>query len=534
MKKKSRWSAVSCVFGCIGLWLAWTGAGGLRILALPAGIFAALGGIGALWSLRDAGRSAHGRGIAISAICMGTMSAGIGAATLLGILFQQFSPGFGQRWDPSQHAAEVEGNNRMSDRPAGTFTSNLPLVVLDTAGRGVTKNRPTLVRARFYDSQTGRVSLDSTPVYDGYATINLRGYSTLQLPKHSYTLHTVDSNSNQINVPLLGLPAEEDWVLYAPYEDKSLIRDVLAYELANRMGRYAPRTRFVELFIRDSNRQLSMRDYVGVYVLVEKIKRSKERVNIAKLGPEDNSEPAITGGYIVKRDHSERPDTRFRTRNGGPYTYVYPKGSRITEPQKRWLRQYFNSFETALHGPNFADPETGYAAFLDVDSFIDAFWLIEMSKNVDGFRYSSFITKDRGGKLKTEPPWDWNRSFGNANYYGGGTPRGWYWTNLRPNEISWYKRLREDPEFAQRCAARWVELRRSVFDPVRINRRVDELAAQLQEAQQRNFRRWSILGRQVTCNHYVGDSYEEEVKWLKKWIERRIGWIDSQVRASSN
>jgi hypothetical protein len=123
---------------------------------------------------------------------------------------------------------------------------------------------------------------------------------------------------------------------------------------------------------------------------------------------------------------------------------------------------------------------------------------------VDGFRYSAFLTKDRGGKLKPGPSWDWNRSFGNANYYGGGQVQGWYWSNLRPNEISWYLRLREDPDFMQRCNARWINLRKTVFDPKKINARIDELAAQLEEAQQRNFERWPILGQHITCNFYVG------------------------------
>src|SRR5690242_8555723 len=114
------------------------------------------------------------------------------------------------------------------------------------------------------------------------------------------------------------------------------MRDVLAYELFNRMGRYAPRTRYVELFIRTSDRPLSMRDYAGLYVLIEKIKRGKDRVNIAKLEPGDRSEPEISGGYILKRDHSEGGDSRFRTRHGGPYTYVYPKSESITAEQKRW------------------------------------------------------------------------------------------------------------------------------------------------------------------------------------------------------
>jgi hypothetical protein len=310
-----------------------------------------------------------------------------------------------------------------------------------------------------------------------------------------------------------------------------MIRDVLAYYLSNKMGRYAPRTRYVELFVGGSpGAPLSMRHYAGVYVLMEKIKRSPDRVNIAKLKPEDNSEPEISGGYIVKRDHMDRNGNRFHTSHGGgPYFYVYPKAEDISPAQRAWLSRYFNSFEAVLHGPDFADPKRGYPAYLDVDAFIDAHWLVEVGRNIDGLRYSAFLTKDRGGKLVTGPAWDWNRSFGNANYYDGWQTQGWYWSRLRPTEISWHTRLRDDPEYVERCAARWRQLRKDVFDPQKINARIDQFAAELADAQRRNFERWPILGQQVTCNYYVGDSYEDEVRWLKNWITRRIEWIDRQV-----
>ena len=340
----------------------------------------------------------------------------------------------------------------------------------------------------------------------------------------------MDSSTNQTKVSLLGLPAEEDWVLYAPFEDKSLIRDVLAYELARRMGHYAPRTRYVELFLkRSSGGELSMRDYHGIYVLVEKIKRGKDRVNIEKLGAEENASEKISGGYILKRDHHDDDGSRFNSSRGGPWYYVYPRPQNITTEQKRWIRSYMNRFEAALYGDDFKDPIEGYAAYLDVDTFIDFHWLIEVSKNVDGFRYSSFLTKERDGKLKPGPPWDWNRAFGNANYYGGNQSKGWYWGVLRPNEISWHHRLREDPAYVRRSAARWLELRKGVLDPKNISKLIDQIAADLDEAQKRNFERWPILGQHVASNAYVGDTYRDEVRWLKKWIEDRVAWIDKQV-----
>jgi hypothetical protein len=268
------------------------------------------------------------------------------------LLFSSPQRGGRRGWVQHGPGAELRISNRMPEASAAEFTSNLPIVVLDTDGQRISKRDTTVVHARFFEPQNGRASVSGRPGYDGLAGIHLRGYSTLHLPKSSYTLHTLDRQTNQTKVALLGLPAEEDWVLYAPFEDKTLMRDVLAYELANRMGHYAPRTRFVELFVRASEHALSMKDYVGVYVLMEKIKRGKDRVHIAKLGPDDRSEPEITGGYIVKRDHSEQGGAKFRTQHGGPYLYVYPKPAQITSEQKRWLRDYFNRFESALYGPN--------------------------------------------------------------------------------------------------------------------------------------------------------------------------------------
>src|SRR5262249_44893006 len=180
---------------------------------------------------------------------------------------------------------------------------------------------------------------------------------------------------------------------------------------------------------------------------------------------------------------------------------------------------------------NFADPASGYAAYLDVDSFIDQHWLIEMSKNIDGFRYSAYIHKDRGGKLKMEPVWDWNLSFGNADYYSAYEPTGWYTPLLRETELCWFRRLVQDPEFEQRYIDRWGELRGNLFAPSNLLARVDEMAAELNQAQARNFQRWPIMGKLIKPSYFVGNSYEAEVNWMKQWIRRRIAWIDSQFPA---
>jgi hypothetical protein len=429
-------------------------------------------------------------------------------------------------------SAMVTENYTLLDPEAARFTSNLPLIILNSHGQYLSPYNKVAVSIRFIDIQSGRASLSGPADFDGRASINIRGHSTIRQSKSSYTVRLKDDHDDKVKASLFGLPKDSDWVLYAPFCDKTLIRDALAYDLSNQMGRYAPRTRFVEVFLERSGGRLSLRDYIGVYVLEEKIKRGKHRVNIEEMTSSDNTEPAISGGYIFKRDHSMRFEPSFNTSlRHVPFMYVEPKGQEITREQKLWLSQFMNQFERALYGADFADPQRGYAKYLDVDSFIDQHWLIEMSKNIDGFRYSAFLHKDRGGKLQVGPAWDWNLSFGNADYHEGWKPDSWYTEMLRENELCWYRRLSEDPEFMQRCIDRWGDLRRNVFAPSNILARVDQMAAQLREGQARNFRRWPILGRNINPNYFVGDTYEEEINWMKKWIQRRIAWIDNQFPA---
>jgi hypothetical protein len=510
------------------------------------------------------------------------------------------------------------------------FNSNLPLIIINTLGQEIAKDEKRPASVRFIDTQHGRATILSAADFDGRALINLRGRASLRYPKRSYTLKTVDASEDMAPFSVLGLPKESDWVLYAPYPDKTLMRDVLAYELSNQIGRWAPRTRFVELFLNDAGGRISRRDYMGVYVFEEKVKRDKNRVAIANLGPDDNSEPKLTGGYIFKKDHSENdggggmwgPGPAFQTasspsKNGFPtepggfpgdpegfqppyrgttrstsssssssrssrnaslvvtnhigtptrrqsagasrtiirsddgdemeviedenlrayfrtgtrtnkFYYVDPEPDELTGVQRAWLQNHVNQCEMALYGAEFKDAEKGYAAFLDADSFIDYHLLVEVTKNVDGFRFSTFFHKDRGGKIKMGPLWDWNLSFGNCNGKQGYMSEWWLWPQLDDKEYSWFRRLFEDPDFAQKYVDRWTELRSTTFAVSNLLGRVDAIAALLQEAQARNFERWPILGSAINPNWYAGDTYAEEVNWMKEWIAKRLVWIDRQ------
>ena len=418
------------------------------------------------------------------------------------------------------------------DQSLFDFSSNLPLLIVNSFGASVSGEDKTPVSFTVLNPSGQRCTLTGSTEYNGPATIHIRGRSSLEYRKRSFTLHLRDDAGQAAKAPLLGLPKESAWILYAPYPDKTLMRDVLAYELSAKMGHYAPRTRFVELFGSHSGGKLSRRNYAGVYVLVEKIKRDKNRVNIAKLTPDDNSEPAITGGYLFKKDHSDKGKPGFVTSRGSHFFYCEPKATELTAPQRAWLSRYLNQFERALYGRDFKDPARGYAAYIDVDSFIDQHWIVEMTKNVDGIRFSNYLQKDRGGKIKMEPIWDWNLSFGNANGKQGWMPENWYAPQLSNGEYLWFGRLFEDPDFEQKYIDRWGVLRTNVFATSNVLARVDEIAALLNESQARNFKRWPVLGRHVNPNWFVGNSYQEEVAWMKQWIQKRLSWIDQQFHAA--
>jgi hypothetical protein len=218
----------------------------------------------------------------------------------------------------------------------------------------------------------------------------------------------------------------------------------------------------------------------------------------------------------------------FVTSRTNVFFFVEPKHERITAEQRAWLSNYVNRFEAALHGPDFRDPTNGYAAFIDADSFIDHHLIVEATKNIDGYRFSTFYTKDRGGKLKMEPIWDWNLSLGNARGRDGYVPEYWYWPQLDDKQYSWFRRLFDDPDFGQRYMDRWAELRANVFATSNLLARVDQFAALLKEPAARNFERWPILGTTAGLEYPTFKTWPEEVNYLKEWIVKRMSWMDAQ------
>jgi len=414
-------------------------------------------------------------------------------------------------------------------RDLQTFSSPLAIAVVDTFGKGVSRS-PVPVYGCFIDvGEGGRARITGSPDFGGPGALNVRGKSSEGFPKHQYHLETQDSRGDDEDVSILGLPEESDWVLQGPYSDKSLMRNVLSYRWANEMGRYAPRTRYVELFLNADDSVVTMNDYVGVYVLMEKIKIGPRRVDIAKLEPGDQAEPEITGGYIIKKDKFDNDDVSFGTSRGQNLIYQDPNGQDLTQAQRDWIRNYVNSFEAALYGSAFADPVNGYAKYIDVGSFIDLHILVELTKNIDGFRLSTYMHKDRGGKLAMGPAWDYNLSRGNADYLSGWLATGWYFSQLGDGDYPYWRRLFEDPQFKLQYADRWFALRRGLFATDRLIGMVEDYATLLDEPAARNFNRWRILGQYVWPNWYIAKTFREEIAWMQSWLANRLAWMDGQI-----
>ena len=409
------------------------------------------------------------------------------------------------------------------------LSSNLPLLLIDTYGQ-IIPNEPRIVaHLGIIDNGPDERNYltDAFNGYDGQISIEIRGSSSQAFPKKGYGFETQNADSSNNNVPLLGMPAENDWVLHGPYSDKTLMRNVLSYHIGWQTGRYTPRTRWCELLING--------EYMGLYVLVEKIKRDKNRVDIAKLNPQDTIGNELTGGYVFQID---RDDPGVDDGWNSPYTsnvffrYHHPRHNQLVQVQKDYLRNYIMEFEAAMASPQMSQV---YEQYVDVPSWIDYWIATEIFKHVDGYKLSFYMYKEKdsdGGKIHFGPLWDLNLAYGNFDF---GTespaPSGWswvwaYWGYLRP---FWVASLSTIPEIQNLTKCRWEELRQEALHLGGLLDFIDENAELIEEARIRNFERWPVLGVYVWPNDYVGATYEDELNFLKTWLINRITWMDANM-----
>ena len=428
------------------------------------------------------------------------------------------------------------------------FDSNLPIVLLDSQGddysgdddpRTDYASQP-VCSAMIEVGESGRAGVLDTAQFVGRAGMNVRGASSKTWPKKQFKFETWDEEDNDRDVSLLGMPAESDWLLQAPYFDKTLMRNEFVFHWWREMGYYSPRTRYVEVFLNpDPGEPFGLEHYQGVYLLTEKIKRSDERLDLTRLDAGDVAEPEITGGYSVQATNLNED---WVNGEGTRYKYVDPAEDELRPVQQAWLKDYIEAAEDSVYAANFADPMEGYAKYLDVPSQVDYDIMRELSRNTDGA--STFFTIDRGGKLKMGPLWDYNQALGlsslgtSALGYGYET-FGWNGYYMRAGHwLAWWNELDDDPVYQQAWNDRWVELREGVLSTDALLAKIDGDAALLDEAQVRNFEKWDILGVAVYVvngrtradpGDLSRDTYAKEVTFMRDWVEDRVAWIDSQV-----
>ena len=233
-----------------------------------------------------------------------------------------------------------------------------------------------------------------------------------------------------------GCPSHSDWVLSDPVVyDRALIRNALAFALSNRIGRYAPRTRFAEVFMVDDGGDVRAGSFLGFFTLIEKIERDPERVNVSRLPASAASLPAMTGGFILRIDKGV-PDFDAAGR-WLQFVYPDPEDMRLPErrPQLDFIRTFIDGFGQAASAADFRHPSTGqhYSEFIDVDAWIDHNIINALTKNVDGLRFSAYFHKERGGRLAAGPVWDFDRSLGTPYDPRATEPEEWNQTwSMRP------------------------------------------------------------------------------------------------------
>jgi spore coat protein CotH len=418
----------------------------------------------------------------------------------------------------------------------------MPLFVIKTTGTIVDEPK---VKAEM------KIYVKDSVVATENIGIEIRGaISQLLYEKKSYAFETWDATNTAVAKSVLGLPIESDWILYGPYGDKTLIKNVIAYQLSNNIGRYAAKTAFVEVEINGDNK--------GLYVLMEKLKRDKNRIDLKKLDAVDNDPTSITGGYILKIDKTAGKGSTTQvnytatnsfkslydvngvlTTNTKTYfLFDYPSDVAISTPQRQYITTYVQDFEKALALPNFKTDTEGYKKYIDVPSFIDFFLLNELMQNHDGYRLSTYLQKERGEKLKMGPIWDFDLTFGSQSFCMSINALDNYWvyqyTKYCPDDTwlvtFWWKRLLEDKSFSDQVKARWATLRTTQFSDATLTNLIDEKANFLTQtnAVKRNFTRWNILNTPVVPNTTTG-TYDDEIKRMKTWITKRTAWIDTNI-----
>ncbi|MFM1769208.1 MAG: hypothetical protein RJA22_1737 [Verrucomicrobiota bacterium] len=469
------------------------------------------------------------------------------------------------------------------------WSSDIPVVLVHALGAGsISTGTTPLDQAAVlmaFDNDGGRSSLTNNPSLHTRIGVNTRGSSTGGQAKSSLAVELWDDFNQDADRAVLGMPPESDWVLYGINGfDQSLMHNAIYHWFGKQLNnQYASRTRFVEVFRKIDLGAVTTNDYFGLYLLLEKPKRNDERVNIAALQPEDTNSPAITGGYILRIDRtgagngepnewSFQPPTIGTVRSTpSPIIIDYPSVTpTTTDPrvlrQVGYLTNYVLNFITNLSSAGYTNPVTGYQQYIDAEQWVDNLIANIICFNVDGYRLSGYLHKDRNERLAQGPFWDCDRCLGTGSAPNNdnrpfnpmvwrlpataiGTDNGTDFFGLSTIGVNWFARLFADPDFWQRFIDRYQQHRTNRFSNAAVTAMVDGFHQQIREAQAREQQRWGgtwqgVLQNfnyprsgAVSLNSYFFDfglatnagrgAFQAEVNFQKRWLTDRMLFMDT-------
>ncbi|MFD2873763.1 CotH kinase family protein [Mucilaginibacter ximonensis] len=401
-------------------------------------------------------------------------------------------------------ATSSSGDTKLYKVIIRTFTG-LPIFYINTSTGNDVTSKDTYI--------TGNLLIDANNGYKQDVTnmsmqIKGHGNSTWTLyPKKPYKIKLDKKQS------MLGMGSAKDWILVANYNDKTLMRNKIAMELARRIkSDFAPESRFVEVLLNGK--------YWGNYLLTSDVEINANRVNISEMTPDDVA-PNITGGFLVEEDYKLDAPVNWKSTQGVPFTVKDPNV--LTNNQIAYIKNYMQATEDALYAGNWTDPNLGYAKYIDADSFMRWYAVNETVKNQDSWDFSSiFYYKDKNGKLGMGPVWDFDISAGNCDYSVSKDPTGWY-----TRYGKWMIRLALDPAWNFKWRAMWKSMR--IKEVQQMFTDIDNTATYLKLSQEQNFKRWPILNTYVYPNAVVLGSYDKEVAYMKDFITQRVAWMDANI-----
>lgn len=416
------------------------------------------------------------------------------------------------------------------------ISSKLPLIIIET-DETINKNAKVTAQMKIVNNGAGVENKVTDPAtdYDGYIGIKIRGNQSSGYAQKPYSIETRDSLGENNNVSLFGLPKENDWNLVNNLKDKTCINHALGYQLSRQMNFWAAHTQHCEVVVNGEAK--------GIYVFMESLKVDDNRVDIAKLKPEEVMQPDLSGGYIFKVDYyskdlSDSWEAWYHPWDGSKdvhYVYHTPEPEDIVAEQKAYIQDWVEEFEQVLYSSDYKNPTTGYRAYIDVPSFINYLLINEVAMNGDAYKKSCHFHKDKNRNneralLNAGPVWDMDwafRDFPNANrptFKRTGLMYAQTETiAVSPNPNTWMAQLMRDEQFANEVRTTYEYYRGSVFSLENVMQYIDSITTNLSPALDQHYEVW-YDGATNAQDLYLG-----EVDSLKKFITNRLVYLDESL-----